>query len=92
MGTYVHPCPPPPDYWCISFFFLVGPGPLHEIAVSAFSRSPLGRADTFLFQYLASTPRISPSAYPLSPYFLALTFPFLLLFPIFISCARHTSL
>ena len=30
-GTYVHPCPPP-DYWYISFFFLVGPGRLHEIA------------------------------------------------------------
>ena len=31
----------------ISFFFLVGPGPLQEIAVPAFSRSsPVGRADT----------------------------------------------
>ena len=56
------------------FFSLVGPGPLHEIAVSAFSRSPLGRANTFSFQYLPSTPRISPSDYPLSPYFVALAF------------------
>ena len=30
-----------------SFFFLAGPGPLHEITVSAFSRSPLGRTNTF---------------------------------------------
>ena len=42
----------------ISLSFLVGPGPLHEIAVSAFSRSPFRRADTFSFQYLPSTPRI----------------------------------
>ena len=48
----------------ISFFFLVGPGPVHEIDVLAFSSSPLGRADTFSFQYLQSTPRISLSASP----------------------------
>ena len=67
-GTYLHPCPPPPDYWYISFF-LVGPGPLHKIAASVFSRSPLRRANTFSFQYLPSTPRISLSVSPLSPYF-----------------------
>ena len=55
----MHPRPPPPSYWCIPFFFQVGPCPLHEIAVPAFSRSPLGCADTFSFQYLRSTPRIS---------------------------------
>ena len=58
MGTYLQLLPPPPDYWYISFVFLVVPGPLHEIAASAFSRSPLGRADTFTFQYIPSTPRI----------------------------------
>ena len=62
----MHPRPPPLDYLFISFF-LVGPGPLHEIAFSAFSRSPLGRANTFSFQYLPSTPRISLSVSPLSP-------------------------
>ena len=41
-GTYVHPRPPP-DYCFVSFFFLVGPGPILEIPVSAFLRSPLGR-------------------------------------------------
>ena len=40
-----------------SFFFLAGPGPLHEIAVSAFSRSPLGRENTFSFLFLLLTPR-----------------------------------
>ena len=64
-GTYVHPCPPPPDYWYIYFFFLVGPGPLHEIAVSAFSCSPLGRVNTFSFQYLPSTPRMCFSSFTL---------------------------
>ena len=38
---------------------LVGPGPLHKIAVSAFSRSPSGRADTFSFQYLPQPPHVS---------------------------------
>ena len=76
----------------VNILFLVGPGPLHEIAVSAFSRSPLGRADTFSFQYLPSTPRISLTASPLSPYFLALAFPFLLLFLLLLSCTGQTSL
>ena len=31
----MHPRPPP-DYWYISVFLLVGPGPLHETVVSAF--------------------------------------------------------
>ena len=53
-----------------TIFFLAGPGNLHEIAVSAFSRSPSGRANTFSFL----TPRISVSA-PHSPQFLALVFP-----------------
>ena len=43
--TSVHHLPPPLDYWYARYlFFLASPGPLHEIAVSAFSRSPLGRA------------------------------------------------
>ena len=88
----MHPRPPPPDYWYISFFFLVGPDPLHEIAVTAFSRSPLGCADTFSFQYLPSTPRISQSIYPLSPRFLAVAFPFLLSLLLLLSCTRQTPL
>ena len=37
-GTYLYSRPPPPGYWYrpISLLFLVGPGPLHEIAVSDF--------------------------------------------------------
>ena len=46
-------------YWYTSFFFLGGPGPLHEIAVSAFSRNPLGRAFTFSFQSFQLTPCVS---------------------------------
>ena len=45
----------------------------------SFWRCPLDRADTFSFQYLPSIPRIYLSASPLSPHFLALAFPFLLL-------------
>ena len=37
----MHLLPLPLDYRYVSFFFLAGPGPLPEIAVSAFSRSPL---------------------------------------------------
>ena len=44
----------------------------------AFSRSALGCADTFPYQHIPSTRRVSLSASPLSPYFLALAFPFLL--------------
>ena len=51
-GTFER-LPPPPAYnWYTSFFFLAGPGPLHEIAVSTFSRSSLGvqiRFHTCLF-------------------------------------------
>ena len=42
----------------LSSVLLAGPGPLHEIAASGFSRSPLGRADTFSFQSLPPAPRI----------------------------------
>ena len=83
-----HPAPPP-DYWYISFFFVVGPGPLREIAVSDFSLSPLGRADTFSFQHLPPTPRISPSVSSFSRYFLALAFPFLVWFILLIFCTRQ---
>ena len=43
-GTSVHLLVPHPDYWYTRtpFLFLVGTGLLHEIVVSAFSRSPLG--------------------------------------------------
>ena len=65
---------------------------LHEIAVSAFPRSPLGRADTFSFQYLPQTPCISPSVSPFSPYLLALAVPFLLSFLLRLSCTHQTYL
>ena len=58
-GTSVHLLPPPPGYWYTSFFFMAGPGHPHQIAVSAFSQSPLGRANTCSFLYLLSIPRIS---------------------------------
>ena len=58
MGTSVHLLLPPPGYWHTSFFFLAGPGHLHESAVSAFSRSPMGRANTFSFLFLLSISRI----------------------------------
>ena len=45
--TSVRPIPPPPDYLHTPFFFLAGPGPLHDNEVSSFLRSPLRRANSF---------------------------------------------
>ena len=81
-GTSVHLLPPLPGYSYASFF-LTGPGPPHEIAVSAFSRSILGGGNMYLSLSLLLTPRISPSVPPISPCFLALAFPFFLSFSYF---------
>ena len=67
----MHLLPPLPDYSHTSFFLPVGSLPLHEIEVSAFSRSPLGRANTFSFLLLLLTPRKSLSIPP-SPHDLTL--------------------
>ena len=48
----VRPLPLPPDYWNTFLFVLGDLDPLHEIAVSAFSRSPLDRENKPLFLYL----------------------------------------
>ena len=58
-GTPVHLLRPPPGYWYTSFFFLAGPGYLLEIAVAAFSRSPLGCANTLSFLLLRPISRTS---------------------------------
>ena len=58
-GTSVRLLPPPLECRYTSFLFLAGPGPLHEIAVSGFSRSLLGRANTFSFLFLLLTSRKS---------------------------------
>ena len=85
-GASVHlPPPPPTDRWVTSFFFLTGRGPLHEMAFSAFSRSLLGRTNTFSSQFLL-TPRISLNALPLPLLILTL---FLLPFPLLLLCTRQ---
>ena len=94
-GTSVHLPPPSPDYWYKPLFFVADPGPLPEIAVSAFSRSLLGRAIIFSFLYFLLTPRILRiylSVLPLSPCFLALVFLFSLSFLLVVSCNPKTSL
>ena len=91
MGTYFEPRPPPSDYWYVSFSFLVDPGPLHEIAASAFSRSQLESADTSSFPCFPSTLDISPSSSALPLYLLALAFPFSIIFFLLISCAQQPS-
>ena len=88
----MHLLPPPLDYWYTSFFFLADPGPLHEIAVRAFSRSPLGRADTFSILVLLLTPHKSLRDPPPSPCFVALAFPLFILFILLLSCTPQTSL
>ena len=66
-------------------YFVAGPGPLREIAVSAFSRSRLDGVNTFLFPSLL-TPRISPGVPALSPCFFALAFPLFLRYHMFCFC------
>ena len=46
--------PPPPDYWHTFFFFLVGPGPLHEMTfggrvLSFFRRTHLVVRSTYVY-------------------------------------------
>ena len=50
--------PPPGYYWYTSFFFLAVPDHFRKIAVSTFSRSPSGRANTFSFLRLRLNPRM----------------------------------
>ena len=53
-----------------SFMFLAGPGPLQEIAVSAFSRCPSGLANTSLLRLLLTLLYISLlTSVPLLSYF-----------------------
>ena len=47
-GTSLYLFYPPPGYWYTSFLSLARPGLLHDIAVSAFSPSPLGPWNYFL--------------------------------------------
>ena len=67
------------------YLFVAGPGPLHEIAVPALSRCPLGRVNSFSLLALVSTSRISLSAIPLPP-LLTLAFPFFLSFSFAYDC------
>ena len=55
----------------VHLLFLAGPGPLHEIALSEISRSPMGRANTFSFQLLLLAPRKSLGVPPSSPLLLS---------------------
>ena len=69
------------------FLLLASPGPLPEIAVSEFSRCPLGRPNTFPCLLLLLTPLVS-----LSPFVLALAFPLFLSILLLLSCIPQTSL
>ena len=63
-----------------------------EIAVSAFSRSPSGRANTFSFPSLLLTHQTSRSVPPPSPCFFALYFPLFLSFFLLTLCPPQTFL
>ena len=80
-ATSVH-LPPPPDNWYTYFFFLAGPRPQHEVAVSEFWRSPVGHTNTF--SILSS--RISLECSSSFTLFSALVVPFFLSFPLLLSC------
>ena len=88
----MHPRPPPLDFWYISFFCLVGPGPLHEIAISAFRVVHSAVQIRFHSNIFPQPPEYISSVCRLAPYFLALAFPFLLSFLLLLSCTRQTSL
>ena len=74
------------------FSFWSDPGHLREIPVSAFSRSLFGRADTFAFKNLPSTPRIYLCSSLLPPHFLTPDFHFLLFSVELQSCTRQPCL
>ena len=85
--------PPPLDYWYTSFFFLAAPGPLHELAVSARSRSSLARANKVYIPISSRTPPVYLLSVPLlSTRFVALAFPLALSFLLLLSCTPQTSL
>ena len=65
---------------CVFFLLLPTTG-----TVSALSRSPLGRANTFSFLSDTLAPRLSASVPPLSPCLLTLAFPLLLSFLLLVS-------
>ena len=73
-------------------FFLAGPGPLPETAVSTFSRIPMGRANTFSFLFLLLTPRISLEVFLLFHLFLSLACPFFPPFLLLLYITPQTSL
>ena len=63
----MHLLPPPLDYWYTSYLFLLSSRsrfPTRNRSFSAFSRSPVDRADTFPFLSLLLTPRRSLSVPP----------------------------
>ena len=63
-GTCVHLILPPHNYWHSSPLFLARPCPLHEIALSTFSRSPLGRVRVCEVLSLLLTSHISLNVFP----------------------------
>ena len=85
-GTSLHLLPPrPPGYWYTSFFFLAGPGPLHEIGVrfSVFAKFTVPCKYLFIPTPSLSLPYISRVFSPVSPCFLpllAVALPFFLSF------------
>ena len=76
----------------VYLFCLVGPGPLHEIAISAFRVVHWAVQIRFHSNIFPQPPVYLSSVCPLSPYFLALAFPSLLSFLLLLSCTRQTSL
>ena len=83
-GTPMHLLSPLADYWNTSLFFLSKTGPLHEIAASASSRSPLYSEGTFSFLcYSLNIATISKCSSPALLSFLTLSFPLIKYFLIY---------
>ena len=82
---------PPNEYWFICYFFLLGPGFLHKIKVSAFSCRPSGRVRNNSNIFL-QPPVCHISCSDLSQCLLPLGFSFLLSFLLLLSLTGESFL
>lgn len=80
-----------PDRWYTTVFFLAGPGPQPVIAVSTFSRSPLGRTEMSSSFSSLSPPHVARCS-SWSTFRLGSSFPLLLSCVLSSYCNSHTPL
>ena len=82
---------PPPGYWSTSFL-LSNRSPTRKLQFQRFREVHWDVQNTFSFISVRFIPRIFFRVSPMSPWFLALAFPFFLSFLLPVSCTSQTSL